>query len=103
MLAMLASSRFIANQPPSCQEGSEINGDREKDKIRDVLLSRLFAAPLHPLTLSDRLHLIPSSVVYHLVPPGTVLTLACKCLVENQNCKFALLNSPTPVFAPQIT
>lgn len=23
----------------SCQEGSEINGDREKAKIRDVLLS----------------------------------------------------------------
>lgn len=52
-----------------------MNGDREKDKIRDVLLSRLFSAPPHPLTLSDRVHLIPSSVVYHLVPLGTILTL----------------------------
>lgn len=32
----------------SCWEGSERNGDREKDKIRDVLLSRVFAAPLIP-------------------------------------------------------
>lgn len=47
-----------------------------------------------PLTLSDQLHLIPSSLVYRLLPPGTVKTLheyLVKNLIQTQALQTSLV------------
>lgn len=62
-----------------------------RKEIKGEMCSSIAPPPtLHPLTLSDWLHLIPSSLVYRLLPPGTVHKCACEHF-ENLNslCKLA--------------
>lgn len=55
---------------------------RRKRKEETCSSLVLLHPSLHPLTLSDQLHLIPSSLVYRLLPPGTVQKFACEYLVR---------------------
>lgn len=71
-----------------------------REEIKGEMCSSIAPPPtLHPLTLSDRLHLIPSSLVYRLLPPGTVHKCACE---HSENltslCKLALLHLDALVF-----
>lgn len=73
-------------------------GEEEEEKKRHapLLLSCLLHLSLHPLTLSDQLHLIPLSLVYRLFPPGTEQKFGCEYLVMKSIqtlCKLVLLNS----------
>lgn len=57
----------------SCQECSEEMGMRRRIKEETCSSLVLPHPSLHPVTLSDWLHLIPSFPFYRLLAPGTVL------------------------------
>lgn len=79
--------------------------NRKEETSSSLVLLPPTSPPLHPLTLSDRLHLIPSSLVYRLLPPGTVQKFVWEYLVKNlvqTLCKLSLLNTAALVFVPHI-